>query len=98
MRISISAIRMSDALCLLVKTGALHNAYKDCCNWFPFVACLRRYAKADSNINYFGVAWGIKGGSRTGAPGARPPFEKKMGFVFLNFHRIYANTLVLVNM
>ena len=30
----------------------------------PFVACLGRYAKADSNIKYFGVAWGIKGGSR----------------------------------
>ena len=64
----------------------------------PFVACLGRYAKADSNIKYFGVAWGIKGGSRTGAPGARPPFEKKMGLVFVNVHWIYANTLILVNM
>ena len=43
----------------------------------PFVACLGRYAKADPNIKYFGVALGIKGGFRTGAPGARPPFEKK---------------------
>ena len=34
-----------------------------------------------------------KGGSRTGAPGARPPrFEKNYGFVFVNFNcitRIY---------
>ena len=47
----------------------------------PFVACLGRYAKADSNIKYFG--WGIKGGSRAGAefknstaPGPRPLFLK----------------------
>ena len=50
----------------------------------PFVACLGRYAKADSNIKYFGVAWGINGGSRTSAPGARPPFEKK-GTCFCKF-------------
>ena len=33
MPISISAIRMSDALCQSVKTGALYN--EDCCIWFP---------------------------------------------------------------
>ena len=83
MPVSISAIRMSDALCLSAKTGPLHN--EDCCICSPFVACLGRYAKADSNIKYLGVAWGIKGGSRTGASGARPPFEKKNGTFFYKF-------------
>ena len=37
----------------------------------------------------------IKDGSRTGAPGATPPppVEKKR-LVFVNFHCIYANTLI----
>ena len=39
-----------------------------------------------------------KGGSRTGVPGAPPPLVKKIALGLVNFHCIYANTLILVNM
>ena len=39
----------------------------------------------------------FKGGSRTGAPGARPRFEKFYGFIFLNFDCITPYVLILVS-
>mgnify|MGYP003685458591 CR=1 FL=1 len=59
MPISISVIRMSDALCLSVKTGALHN--EDCCIWFPICSLPRKICQSRLQPQIF---WSCMGNQR----------------------------------